>query len=267
MPTPAVARELLPLHAGQVHVWIAEPGQVHSPRLLEAYRALLDEQEQQRHLRFRFEHLRLLYLVAHALVRTTLSRYEPLEPAAWRFLAGARGRPEVAPGLPRLRFNLSHTEGMAVCAVAREEDIGVDVEDSERRGQTAEIAEHYFAPSEVAALRALPPEQQRPRFFEYWTLKESYIKARGEGLALPLAHFAFHLEPGRQPRIRFDPRLVDDERAWRFVQLWPSRRYPVALAVRRARALPLEVRWQRVVPLESEGLPERLLLGPEDSPE
>jgi 4'-phosphopantetheinyl transferase len=263
MATHAAARELLPLQPGEVHVWIVEPGQVQSPRLQEIYRALLDEEERQRHLRFRFEHLRLLYLVAHALVRTTLSRYAPVEPAAWRFVAGARGRPEVAPGLPRLRFNLSHTEGMAVCAVAREDDVGVDVEDSERRGQTAEIAEHYFAPSEVAALRALPVEQQRARFFEYWTLKESYIKARGEGLALPLAHFAFHLEPGRRPRIRFDPRLVDDEQAWQFVQLWPSQRYPVALAVRRGRALPLAVRWQRVVPLESEGLAERLLLAPE----
>jgi 4'-phosphopantetheinyl transferase len=262
MRAHAEAGGLLPLSPGEVHVWIVEPERVQSPRLLESYRALLDAEEQQRHLRFRFERHRHLYLVAHALVRTVLSRYAPVQPEAWRFTTVGNGRPEVAPGLPRLRFNLSHTESMAVCAVALEEDVGVDVENAERPGQTVELADHFFAPAEVAALHALPPERQRARFFEYWTLKESYIKARGQGLSLPLDQFAFHLEPGRRPRIAFDPRLVDDPQSWQFVQLMPSPRYPVALAVRRARSLPLQVRWQRTVPLGEEGPVEQLHLEP-----
>jgi 4'-phosphopantetheinyl transferase len=155
----------------------------------------------------------------------------------------------VGEGLPRLRFNLSHTDGMAVCAVALDVDVGADVEFSERPGQTVELAESFFAPDEVAALEALPAEHRRERFFELWTLKESYIKARGAGLSLPLDQFAFHLEPGRAPRVSFDPRLGDEPEAWQFVRLKLAAHHPVAVAVRRTRGLPLRVRCQRTVPL------------------
>jgi 4'-phosphopantetheinyl transferase len=240
----------LSLSPEEVHLWAVELERVDAPRLLEAYQRLLNAEERERHGRFRFERHRHQFLVSHALVRTTLSRYAPVPPEAWAFVTNSYGRPEVAAGLPGLRFNLSHTDGMAVCAVAPGLDVGVDVEDAERRGQTVEIADSFFAPAEVTALRALPVERQRERFFTYWTLKEAYIKARGMGLSLPLDQFAFHLEPGRPPRISFDPRLVDEPEAWQFVQVRMSARHPVALAVRRARGLPLRVRCQRTIPLD-----------------
>jgi len=230
--------------------------QVTEPRLLAAYQAMLDAGERERRLRFRFEKHRHQFLVSHALVRVTLSRYAPVAPEAWRFSTNTFGRPEIDVGtLPRLRFNLSHTDGMAVCAVALDVDVGADVEDSERSGQTVEVADSFFSPSETATLRALPAERQRERFFEYWTLKESYIKARGAGLSLPLDQFAFHLEPGRPPRISFDPRMVDDPESWQFVQLRFSPRHPTAVAVRRARGLPLTVRCQHTVPLAGDEPP------------
>jgi 4'-phosphopantetheinyl transferase len=123
---------------------------------------------------------------------------------------------------------------MAICAVALEAEVGADVEDTLRPGQTVEIANSYFAPAEAAALRALPLERQRERFFELWTLKESYIKARGMGLSLPLEQFAFELQPGQPPRVVFDPRLQDEPEAWQFFQLQLSARHKGALAVRRA---------------------------------
>jgi 4'-phosphopantetheinyl transferase len=255
MPSPPSAPPLS-LRSDEVHLWVVEPERISEPRLLAAYQALLSEEERERHVRFRFEKHRQQFLVSHALVRVTLSRYAPVRPQAWHFSANAYGRPEIANEvLPRLRFNLSHTDGMAVCAVALDVDVGADVEHAGRPGQTVELADSFFSPSEAAALRALPAERQRERFFDYWTLKESYIKARGAGLSLPLDQFAFHLEPGRPPRISFDPRMVDDPETWQFVQVRLAAEHPAAVAVRRARGLPLTVRCQRTVPLADDGPP------------
>jgi 4'-phosphopantetheinyl transferase len=254
-PSPPSEPPLSP-RPDEVHLWVVEPERVLEPRLLSAYLGLLDASERERHQRFRFEKHRHQFLVSHALVRVTLSRYAPVPPEAWRFVTNAYGRPElVGEGLPRLRFNLSHTDGMAVCAVALDMEVGADVENSNRPGQTVELAESFFAPAEVAALQALPPERQRERFFELWTLKESYIKARGAGLSLPLEQFAFHLEPGQPPRVSFDARLGDEPAAWQFVRLKLSAEHPVAVAARRAWGLPLRVRCQRTVPLAGDTPP------------
>jgi len=254
--TPISPAESFPApRPDEVHLWVVEPEAVTEPRLLAAYLALLGTDERERHQRFRFEKHRHQFLVSHALVRVTLSRYAPVPAQDWRFSTNAYGRPEVLAreGLPPLRFNLSHTDGMAVCAVALGVDVGADVEHSARPGQTVELAESFFAPPEVRALRALPAERQRERFFDYWTLKESYIKARGAGLSLPLDQFAFHLEPGRPPGISFDPRMEDSPEAWQFVQVRLGAEHPAAVAVRRARGLPLTVRCQRTVPLGDDG--------------
>jgi 4'-phosphopantetheinyl transferase len=225
----------MPLPPDEVHLWIAEPESITEPRVLEECYALLNSEEREKQRRFHFEKHRRQYLVSHALVRRCLSRYAPVPPEAWSFTLNDYGRPEVAgQGSPRLRFNLTHTDGMAICAVALEADVGVDVEDTQRIGQTVEIADRFFAPAEAAALRALPVERQRERFFEFWTLKEAYIKARGMGLSLPLEQFAFTLESGLPPRVAFDPRLQDEPEAWQFFQLKPSERHQAALAVRRS---------------------------------
>lgn len=229
----------MPLPPDEVHVWRVEPEAINDSRLLETYLGLLSPEEREKQRRFHFEKHRRQYLVSHALVRLTLSRYAPVEPQAWTFATNEYGCPRVAAEENAwLRFNLSHTDGMAMVAVARELDVGVDVEDALRAGETVGIADRFFAPSEVQALRALEASRQRERFFEYWTLKEAYIKARGMGLSLPLEQFAFELCPGDPPRIAFDPRLKDDPESWQFVQLRPSQRHRAAVAVRRPRALP-----------------------------
>jgi 4'-phosphopantetheinyl transferase len=234
---------LLSLPSDEVHVWIVEPELITDPRRLEEYRALLDSSERERHQRFYFERHRQQFLVSHALVRLCLSRYAPVPPEAWTFTLNAYGRPEVAGQWnTRLRFNLSHTDGMAICAVALDMEVGADVEDTQRKGNTLELVSHSFARAEAAALWALPVERQRERFFELWTLKEAYIKARGMGLSLPLGDFAFELRPGEPPRISFEPSLRDDPASWQFIQLQPSVRHKAALAVRRAPGLPLTVR-------------------------
>ena len=213
----------------EVHVWTLLVDRVDDPALIVRYRELLTPEESVRHDRFRFEKGRRQYLLTRALVRTVLSRYVDVDPAAWRFAAGEWGKPDVcAPdGHSWLRFNLPNTDALIACAVARSCEVGVDVENLGRRGESVTIADRYFSESEAKALRALPEAEQRERFFRYWTLKESYIKARGMGLQIPLAQFSFRVADG-PIRIAFDPRLQDDTgdpADWQFDQRRISQRH------------------------------------------
>jgi 4'-phosphopantetheinyl transferase len=238
---------LVPLPPGEAHLWYAAPAGLTDPALLAAWRGWLAPAEQQRHQRFHFERHRHEYLVTRALIRSVLSRYAAVQPAEWTFATNDHGRPHIASPavVPRLRFNLSNCQSLVVCLVALDLEIGVDVEEVDRPGQTVEIADRFFSPDEVRDLRALPAEAQRGRFFEYWTLKESYIKAKGKGLAIPLEQFSFRLERGQPVRISFDPRLTDEPAHWQFVQLRPTPRHQVAVALGRGAGpdLPLVSRW------------------------
>ena len=248
--SPRVAQGPL-LDGAQVHVFLTEPEQVTDGATLLAYDALLAPEERTKQRRFRFAIDRHDCLVTRALVRTTLSRYAPVDPAAWRFELNRYGRPHLVPGQcdPDLRFNLSHTRGLIACAVTIGQEIGCDVESLQRSGETVAIADRYFSSSEIKALRALPQERQRERFFEYWTLKESYIKARGMGLALPLDQFSFLLDGGPPIGIAFDPRLGDDEHLWQFELRRPTEGHMLAIGVRRGRGPDLDVRITRTIPL------------------
>jgi 4'-phosphopantetheinyl transferase len=226
---------LLPLTRSEVHLWYTFPDVLTDPQLLHSYWMLMTPDERERQQRFRFEKGRHEYLVTRALVRTVLSHYAAVTPHEWRFVSNAYGRPEIASPSYHLRlcFNLSHTDGLIVCIVALDREVGVDVENLDRPGETVEIADQFFSPTEATALRSLPLAAQRQRFFDYWTLKESYIKARGMGVSLPLEQFSFHLDAGCPIRISFDPRMNDHPHSWQFAQLQISPQHLVAIAIRR----------------------------------
>lgn len=216
---------------------------MHTSRL-QHYKSLLSAEELERCDRFVHPADRVRFLLARAMVRTMLSEYVPRAPRDWRFRIEEHGRPEVAElpaGAPDLRFNLSHTPGLVACGVTVGRDIGVDVENVNRT-LAHEVPERFFSAQEVTDLRALPEEEQPIVFFDYWTLKESYIKARGLGLTLPLRQFTFVRRPGLAPTISFAPELHDDASAWQFAQFWPTRDHRMAVAVRRVgRDLPIDV--------------------------
>jgi 4'-phosphopantetheinyl transferase len=110
--------------------------------------------------------------------------------------------------------------------------VGIDVEYTLRTVETLALADRYFAPSEAAVLRSLPPLTRNEAFFDYWTLKEAYAKARGMGMSLPFHAFAFDLSVEQPPRISFSPELADDPDDWRF-RLWsPTSHHRLAVAVR-----------------------------------
>lgn len=232
---PEADAPLLALPRDEVHLWLLDPGLWDAGALTARLRGWLSPDEAARMDRYVFPRHRWEYLATRALCRAALSRYAPVEPAAWRFRSNPWGRPEVAaPAHSWLRFNLSNAEGLLACLVARDREVGVDVEDTTRSVDTLATSAHVFSAAELAALRREAAGAHRARFFHYWTLKEAYIKARGMGLALPLRAFSF-LPDEAPPRVRFDPSLGDEASRWCFarVDLDPGHRVAVAAKVAR----------------------------------
>jgi 4'-phosphopantetheinyl transferase len=153
-----------------------------------------------------------------------------------------------------LTFSAAHTEGLVLCAVAAGRAVGADVE--RLREPPLDVAGHFFAPSEAEAVRTASPERRAETFFRCWTLKESYVKARGLGLSLPLDRFAFDLAGDPTPRVRFDPALGDDPSAWRFFSLKPTPRHCAAVCVGRhdGADVPLVPEWAGPPPPDAAAL-------------
>lgn len=220
----------LVLPHNEAHLWLVQLDEV-APVCLETYWDLLSDDEKEGAARLVFEAGRNAFVTAHALVRITLSRYATIAPREWSFATNAYGRPRVCqPSFGDLDFNLAHTNGIAVCLVGRG-IVGVDVEDLFRH-PPLDVADQFFSAIEVQTLMQRPIELRPRRFYEYWTLKESYIKARGLGLSLPLDRFAFDLDSERAPRISFLPPIEDDANRWQFTLLTPTARHLVAIALR-----------------------------------
>ena len=262
---------VLPLPAGEAHLWSARPASFADAAHLERLRAMLTEEERARADRYRFARDRRTSLVTRALVRVTLSWYCDVPPARWRFRTNDHGRPEIASPASPLRFNVSHTDGLVVCLVGRERQLGVDAESLDRDRRWLDIAERFFAPAEARALREVPASRRPLRFLEYWTLKESYVKARGRGLTLPLSGFGFDLPaPSRDGiGLRVGPAVVDaDPARWQFTLERLGAGHVVATAVDRAGAARVRIVHYRAVARRGDGSPStppaagRMLLDP-----
>ena len=221
------------LEPGRIDLWCACIDDIEA-RVLSRYRPLLSARESARMERFHFAEDRRRDLVARALVRTVLSRYAAVEPREWVFCADANGRPRIGNPPPGrgIEFNLSHSGRLVVLGVGAGCALGVDVETLTRNSDTDRL-DRYFAASEREALLKLPEAGRRRRFFELWTLKESYLKARGVGLTLPLDSFAFEFPGERGLRLSLQPRLADSPRRWRFWQFTPRTDYVVAVCAER----------------------------------
>jgi 4'-phosphopantetheinyl transferase len=216
-----------------LHLYLGLLDEVDRPQVYDACIATLSPDERERAGRFVRARDRRQFVLAHGLVRAALSRQVPtVDPAAWRFHPDRNGRPRIAGPETRgpVHFSLSHTEGCVACVVAPSVAIGVDVEAIDRPCQHLAIAEFMFSPAEIAALRAVPQAELPERFFDYWTLKEAYVKARGLGLRLPLDQFSMRIESEHKIGITFAPGFDDDASRWCFMQASPSARLRLAVA-------------------------------------
>lgn len=215
---------------GEAHVWRAglEPGATTLRRL----REILSADEQERADRFHFQRDREHFVAARGGLREILGRYTGAAPESLRFSYDDYGKPSLsvgAGGTPP-RFNVSHSGGVALYAVAAGRAVGVDIERVREDFAGLDIAKNFFSPDEVAALGALPADQRAAAFFDCWTRKEAYIKARGHGLSHPLHLFTVSLTPGRPAALlRTDDDPAEAAR-WTLVELFPGEGYRGALA-------------------------------------
>jgi 4'-phosphopantetheinyl transferase len=222
-----------------LHLWFAYPDDLLEAGVAEACSALLSEEERERVARFRFERYRRESLATRALMRTALSSYRPVAPQDWRFTLNAHGKPDPEPECG-LRFNLSNSVKLVVCLVGEGAEVGVDVEPVERASKILPLAPEVFSAAERKQLGALDDTAKLDRALSLWTLKESYIKARGMGLALPLDKFSFLFGGEEGIRLEIDPSLGDKAERWRFSQL-DHAGHRIAAMVERATAGELEV--------------------------
>lgn len=186
---------------------------------------------------FRREPDRHRYLVTRALVRAALSSHADVPAQAWRFGVGAHGRPEVAWPDANLRFNVSHTDGVTACIVARDRDVGVDVERVTPGLPITAMADLALAPREHAALALLPPAERERHFFAVWTLKEAFIKADGRGLLLPPRGFAVAPAAGAAagPASLWAPAGAAPSAEWTLLGRWPTADHAVGVCISQPR--------------------------------
>jgi 4'-phosphopantetheinyl transferase len=213
----------------EVHVWLARldgpPGDMTRKE------ALLSPDERARAARFHFEKDRDHFVSGRGILRSILGLYLAVDPAGLHFSCNEFGKPALASSSTSLRFNLSHSHGLALYAITRDREVGIDLEFIRPDFATEPIAEKFFASSEVAKLRSFAPDLVPRAFFECWTRKEAYIKARGDGLSRRLNSFSVAFGRGERPAIRH---ADDDPHAstrWSVHELPTPEGYAAALVV------------------------------------
>ena len=178
--------------AGRIDVWVA--GLDVADGVLAGLEADLSQEELERASRLRFEEHRRRFVAAHGFLRRVLARRLGCAPDEVAFAVGPNGKPRLAVG-SALRFNLAHSDGLAVCAVADEREVGVDVERVRRVGDVDRLAHTVLSKRELAELARWGPDRVDEGFLTAWTRKEAVLKARGEGLGRDLATVEVSLDP------------------------------------------------------------------------
>tara|TARA_Y100001933_G_scaffold263432_1_gene324770 strand:- start:19882 stop:20703 length:822 start_codon:yes stop_codon:yes gene_type:complete len=219
----------IPTHA--IDIWYAYADRLIASDSIENHLKVLSDSEKNQLGRFSLTRVREESLASRLLTRHALSFYADVAPERWQFAKGPRGKPYVvSPWQDFHAFNLSHSANLVVFAIARHGTVGVDVESIDRATTGIPLARRFFASQEVEQLLALPPEMQRESFLQIWTLKEAYIKAVGDGLAMPLDRFFFDLTAAGPAQLHVgDGGQAGTE--WLFTQLRLPSRHHIALGV------------------------------------
>ena len=227
-----ISSQVPALAPGEIHIWHIDLAQPEAA--VAALRVFLPREELERAARFHFAVHRDRFVVAHAALRSILGSYLNAAPESLKFIAGSHGKPDLEPQSNPLglTFNLSHSGDRGMVGVALQDQLGVDIEQIRADFAGCEIAERFFSPREVVALRAVPSDLQVDAFFECWTRKEAFIKACGQGLSFGLDNFDVAFGPGEVPallHVKPDPREAS---RWKLYNIAPAPEgYKAALVV------------------------------------
>jgi 4'-phosphopantetheinyl transferase len=213
-----------------VDIWRASL-EIDLPRLA-ALEGLLSEREQEQAARFHFERDRRRYLAAHAALRAILAKYLDCPPQAICWQENSYGKPALTQPAAGLHFNLAHSHELALVAVTRLGEIGVDLEHARLVEDMDHLAQKTFSGAEVAQLNRLSTAQRQQAFFECWARKEAFIKALGEGLSHPLQGFSVTLLPGEPARLLEVGGDAQEAAQWTIRTIAAHAEYAAAFAVR-----------------------------------
>jgi len=221
------------LRAGDAHVWLAdlEVDEETHGRL----RSALGQTEIERSSRFRFARDRDRFIVRRGVLREILGHYLGMPPERVRFRSTRFGKPilDLEAQVRDLRFNLSHSHGLALVGITRDREIGVDIERIVPERADRQVAERFFAPGEIAALQDFAGRAWVECFFHCWTRKEAYVKALGEGLSLPLDRFEVSVVPSLPPDSPAVRGIAGERERWRLENIGVGREYVAAAVVER----------------------------------
>jgi len=193
----------LTLLQDDVHVWRIDLDQAEAQ--LQHLTETLSSDELSRAKRFYKEQHRHRFIAGRGILRIILGRYLGIEPQQLQFCYQSLGKPVLADTFldSRLWFNLTHSQGLALCAVSRDRLVGVDLEYIRPISDVLNLANRYFSSGEYAVMRSLPPHQMQEVFFRYWTCKEAYLKATGAGIA-QLEQIEVLLNPTEPAKLKID---------------------------------------------------------------
>jgi 4'-phosphopantetheinyl transferase len=222
----------LVLPRDEIHVWripLQQPIDY-----VERLAKILSRDEQIRAESFRFERDRRRFIVGRGTLRIILGRYLCIEPEHLKFCYGLHGKPCLAQehNPYSIQFNLAHSNELALCALTCSGEIGIDLEYVQPLPDAEQIASRFFAKNELTRLLMLHENQRAEIFLTYWTCKEAFIKAVGDGLARPLDQFEILLAPGEQPRLFIKGEHQESSR-WSIQTLTPEVDYMAALVIDR----------------------------------
>jgi len=219
------------LGMNEAHVWMASLDQ--PADMVAKLSSLLSQDECQRAERFRRPADRRRFIAGRGILREIVSAYLALAPDEARFVYNKYGKPFISDDQNRgaLSFNLSHSNGMALYAVARGRRVGVDIEYVREDFATLEVAERFFSKAEFEALKAAPIDQRVRAFFNCWSRKESYIKAIGMGVSYPLDGFTVSLVPDAAPALLKVDADATEAARWKMYELDAGEGYAAALIV------------------------------------
>ncbi len=216
------------LPAGEVHVWYRSlAGIPQSSYLLE----LLSAEERARADRYLVDRPRNTFVVTRATLRVLLASYLGRSPEQLAFCYSAQGKPSLANEATDLRFNVSHTDGLAALAFVRGREIGVDVEKVKPDCEARKLAERFFSPAERQAISRFSGIALQEAFFRCWTRKEAFIKAKGGGLSIPLDQFDVSVAEDQPAALLGTRPDADEARRWMLYELPVEAGYAAALAV------------------------------------
>lgn len=210
------------LAGGDIHVWrirldIPAPGE--SP---------LSEDEQQRAQRLRDTRKRHRFSAGRAALRNLLGAYTGSQPRALEFALGAHGKPFL-PDSP-LQFNFSNSGELALLAVCRDREVGIDIEQRDRKISVERLAAYIFTSAEAAAFRQVPESGKQAALLAAWTRKEAYIKALGRGFSLSLKSFSVAVPGDGEPAVLHMEDATGTPRPWQFIPLAAHPDYLATLA-------------------------------------